>query len=148
MLSEPLLDFQYQVRCDPSWRTRSASVQIRWGQQARSLALSADGQGRWHLDGRELEGLRGCLDVDLSFTPSTNTLPIRRAPLAVGARAELSAAWVRVPELTVEPLAQRYTRLELQRFRYESGSFAADLDVDDWGVVVRYAGLWEQVARE
>jgi uncharacterized protein len=96
----------------------------------------------------EIPAVAGCLDVDLAFTPATNILPLRRLSLAVGESREMTAAWVRFPDLSVEPLAQRYTRLDERRVRYESrdGSFTAELEVDELGLVVRYKPLWERVA--
>jgi hypothetical protein len=96
----------------------------------------------------EIPAVAGCLDVDLAFTPATNILPLRRLDLAVGESREMTAAWVRFPELSVEPLAQRYTRLDERRVRYESrdGSFTAELEVDELGLVVSYPPLWERVA--
>jgi hypothetical protein len=96
----------------------------------------------------EIPAVAGCLDLDLAFTPATNILPLRRLGLAVGESREMTAAWVRFPDLSVEPLAQRYTRLDERRVRYESrdGSFTAELEVDEIGLVVRYPPLWERVA--
>jgi uncharacterized protein len=96
----------------------------------------------------EIPAVAGCLDVDLAFTPATNLLPLRRLGLAVGESREMTAAWVRFPDLSVEPLAQRYTRLDEHRVRYESlgGAFTAELEVDELGLVVTYPPLWERVA--
>jgi len=96
--------------------------------------------------GDELASVGSSIDVDLGMTPSTNTLPIRRLELAKGQSAELIAVWVRFPELTVEPLRQRYSRLEERRYRYESldSGFSADLEVDELGLVTSYSGLWER----
>jgi hypothetical protein len=60
----------------------------------------------------------------------------------------VSAAWVKVPDLTLEPLPQRYLRTEEGRYRYQSrgGDFTADIDVDEMGLVTRYPPLWERVA--
>jgi hypothetical protein len=60
----------------------------------------------------------------------------------------VTAAWLRFPELTLEPLSQRYVRLDERRYRYESqgGSFVAELEVDDLGLVVHYEGGWQRVA--
>ena len=90
-----------------------------------------------------------CDDVDLAFSPATNLLPIRRLALAVGATATVRAAWVRVPELTVEVLEQVYTRLGPERYRYESadGAFQRELVVDATGFVLEYPGLWHAEAR-
>ncbi|HEV8585737.1 MAG TPA: putative glycolipid-binding domain-containing protein [Methylomirabilota bacterium] len=82
-------------------------------------------------------------------TPFTNTLPIRHLGLEPGRAAEIVVAYVRVPELTVEPEGQRYTCLERdRRYRFESrdGEFTRDLDVDARGLVVLYPGLFRRVA--
>jgi hypothetical protein len=96
----------------------------------------------------ELPEVAGCLDVDLAFTPATNLLPLRRLGLAVGEGRDATAAWVRFPELDIQPLPQRYTRLAERLVRYESrgGAFTADLEVDELGLVMRYPPLWELVA--
>ena len=59
-----------------------------------------------------------------------------------------TAVWVRFPDLSVEALPQRYTRLDQRRYRYESdnGAFTTEIDVDDVGLVVRYGDMWERLA--
>src|SRR3989442_276922 len=96
-----------------------------------------------------LFGLDGALDVDLTATPFTNTLPIRRLGLAAGRTAEILTVYVRVPELSVEADRQRYTCLEpMRRYRFESvdGDFTRDLEEDAHGLVVVYPGLFRRVA--
>ena len=90
--------------------------------------------------------LRRCTDIDLEISPSTNTIPIRRLNLGIGKESEVSAAWVRFPGLTVEPLHQRYARTGTNRYRYASRDFATDLEVDDLGLVTRYEGGWSRDA--
>ncbi len=87
------------------------------------------------------------MDVDISVTPSTNTLPIRRLALAVGEGRDVTAAWVRLPQLIVEPLPQRYVRIADRQYRYESrgGAFTAALDIDELGLVTQYPPAWAQV---
>jgi hypothetical protein len=55
---------------------------------------------------------------------------------------------VRFPELTIEPLPQRYIRLADWRYRYESagGAFVAEIEVDDLGLVTHYEGGWRRIA--
>ena len=71
-----------------------------------------------------------------------------KAAKAVGEAADLSAVWVRFPELSVQRLPQRYTRLAERRYRYESngGAFMAELEVDDLGLVIAYEGIWQRIA--
>ncbi len=140
-------EVRYRVSCDTAWRTRDVEVVLSADREQR-LNLVADQEGRWTTEGRELAQVRGSVDADLGFSPSTNTLPIRRLGLAVGDSAEVRAAWIRFPEMTVEPLPQRYTRLGPERYLYESlaSDFRAQLEVDDLGLVVRYPRGWERAA--
>jgi len=116
------------------------------GAVAHAMELAADAEGRWRSGGEELPAVAGCLDVDLSLTPATNTLPLRRLPLAPGESREVAAAWVLFPSLEVKPLAQTYTRLDAHRLRYESATgFSTEIEVDDSDLVVRYPPFWERV---
>jgi hypothetical protein len=145
LLAEPPIEVRYDVRCDLAWRTRSVRIRMDGGDLVRELRLEVDERGAWNDGSRELRELDGCRDVDLSVTPSTNTLPMRRLALPLGSTAEVRAAWIRVPEWAIEPLAQRYTRLEAHRYVYESPGFRAELEVDDLSLVVRYGELWARV---
>ena len=73
---------RYAIDCDPEWLTRSAVIEGEAGGRPIRVALASDGQGHWTRDGTPVPELAGALDVDLGFTPATNTLPIRRDILA------------------------------------------------------------------
>lgn len=136
----------YAVTCDERWRTMSAAVEGWIGTELVNLSLKVDSAGRWSLNGRAVLECAGCVDLDLSFTPATNLLPIRRLALAPGAEERVTAAWLRVPSLALEPLEQRYRRLDPSRYRYESGGgFTAEITVDEHGFVTRYPPGWEAV---
>ncbi len=154
-LDERPIRVEYTVKCDSAWSTYDVSVRCFFPDTSiSSFQLSRDDESYWkRIDlahpatAVELPEVTGCLDVDLGITPSTNTLPIRRLNLSVGESAEVTAAWVRFPDLSVEPLRQRYTRLDANCYRYESDTgFSTDLTVDDLGLVMSYAGGWERVA--
>lgn len=137
---------QYQVTCDSAWQTRAVTLTQWRGAEQRMRTLLHENDDRWEADGQHLPHLAGCRDIDLGITPATNTLPIRRLALAVGESREVTAAWVRFPDLAITPLMQRYTRVADRRYRYESPGFATEITVDDWGLAVQYAGGWERVA--
>ncbi len=138
----------YRVACDAAWRTLSASVTGWLGSTNVSIHVQSDAGQHWQLNAVEQPGVRGCIDLDLNFSPSTNLLPIRRLGLAVGEAAEVKAAWLRFPEFTLEPLPQVYRRLDVTAYHYESagGQFTADLKVDAAGFVLDYPGLWQAEA--
>ena len=145
---------EYAVHCDRFWHTREASISVAEGGivRGRTLRLSSDGDGSWWNEGDSertaIPQVRGCIDVDLAFTPAINTLPIRRHDMAIGASIEVTAAWVQFPSLEIAVLNQRYTRLSKALYRYESPvhQFVAMLDVDELGLVRSYEGLWQRVA--
>ena len=138
---------RYTIDCDERWHTRSALIEGSASGRPIRVALDADGAGAWRRDGEPLPALAGALDVDLGFTPATNTLPIRRLALAVGETQPVRSAWLRFPELRLEPLEQTYTREAKLVFRYhatvDGEPFTARLDTDAFGRVLRYEGLWE-----
>ncbi len=145
-------ELRYEIHCDSEWRTRSALIEGEAAGEAVRFALAADGAGQWTRDGAPLPDLAGALDVDLGFTPATNTLPIRRLGLAIGDTAPVRSAWLRFPELRLEPLEQTYTREAAQSFRYhatvDGEPFVARLDTDAFGRVLHYEGLWEAEVAE
>jgi hypothetical protein len=130
---------EYRVLADRAGLTTAAHVRDLRGFETRTMALERDAKGGWRIDGIAARALKGCTDIDLGCSPSTNTLPIRRLRLAIGASHTIQAAWVRFPELTVEKAAQTYTRLDEDTYRYASGTFEAELTVDDDGLVAAYA---------
>jgi hypothetical protein len=130
---------EYRVLADAAGLTTAAHVRDLRGFEQRTLALTRDTKGAWTVNGAAARALKGCTDVDLGCSPSTNTLPVRRLRIAIGASQRIQAAWVRFPELTVHKAPQTYTRLDEFTYRYESGMFSAELKVDDEGLVTEYA---------
>ncbi|HEV8494347.1 MAG TPA: putative glycolipid-binding domain-containing protein [Candidatus Angelobacter sp.] len=139
----------YEIRCDHLFRTKTANISVRDSAGERKLQTAAQ-DGRWFENGVENQTVRGALDIDLGWSPSTNTLPIRRLGLEIGqASGEIIAAWVRFPELTLQPLPQQYLRLGDRKYRYSSrgGAFVAELLVDEHDLVLDYEGFWQRAPK-
>ena len=145
--------FHYEVRCDANWGVRSVHVfsPVFGDIGEPPVHLLADGKGNWTTSSRDsLPDLEGCVDVDISATPFTNTIPIRRLGLAQGDSAELSVAYVDASEMRVWREEQRYTCLEKgsskSLYKYESldGGFTAKLPVDEDGLVLDYPSLFKR----
>jgi uncharacterized protein len=137
----------YQIRCDGSWTLEHASVEIVG--ERRQAEFASNGRGQWtDGSGNALPALDGAIDIDLSVSPVTNTLPIRRLNLAKGNSAEIRVAYVHFPDLAIVCDPQRYTCLEpLRRYRYESldSDFVREIEVDENGLVVTYPGLFKRL---
>ena len=67
----------YVVRCGRDWVTQSVDLAGQHdGREVR--AKMAQAGGTWWIDEREQDAVAGALDIDLSFTPATNLMPLRR----------------------------------------------------------------------
>jgi len=132
-LKDDVAGLAYEIVCDDDWNTKRAHVIGYVG--ARRIDVRVD-----ESDIRAL----GCIDIDLNFSPSTNTLPIRRLKLAVGETARVAAAWLRFPSFALERLDQAYARLSENTYRYDNAAsgFTAELRVNDDGLVLEYGDLW------
>ena len=140
-----LFGCSYTIHCDTRWRVRQVEAREAGGAH---LLLRADGEGRWSgPDGAPLPALDGCIDVDLTCTPFTNTLPIRRLGEALRERREIRVAYVTLPGAGVMPSRQAYTLLGEGRYRFESLSdpFQADIETDADGLVMHYPGLFRRL---
>jgi uncharacterized protein len=147
-LDDVAVEVRYRVVVDREWLTCRVEVRVESAKGAAELVLESNGAGRWTVDGSRRAELDGCTDVDLGVTPATNTLPIRRLQLGIGETGNVLAAWVAFPELTVVADEQTYERLGANDYRYRSDGFAAELEVDDEGLVLRYGDeYWRAVAR-
>ena len=135
----------YLIKCDSSWNTLTGSVSGWLGDDEVNIQLSVDNFRRWQFNGLEKPAVRGCIDLDLNFSPSTNLLPIRRLGLAIGQQAEVKAAWLRFPSFELQPLSQIYSRLDETTYRYSSnrGQFVREITVNNAGFVTDYPGLWQ-----
>ena len=135
---------RYTIRCDSLWRFRMLKLQSL-DEPQQLLELRSDGAGNWeNARGEAIPSLKGCQDIDIFYSPFTNTLAIRRMALKLRESGETTVAFISVPDLTVNPVRQRYT---LQQsgpdrsvYRYESlaSGFKADLLVDTDGLVIEY----------
>ncbi|WP_181782117.1 putative glycolipid-binding domain-containing protein [Pseudonocardia pini] len=137
------------VREDGSLRRLSVTAATTSAE--RHLTISRTDDGFWLLDdgsGSERADFDGAVDVDVSFSPLFNSLPIRR----LGAQreavdVEIPVVFVSLPDLGVSTAVQRYRTVRpavgdvpaLVEFTWED--FTAELAVDVDGFVISYPGL-------
>ena len=112
--------------------------------------VTADADGSLDLPppGGDPTTFADALDCDLGLSPMTNLMPVHRhALMSGGGPVELVTAWVSVPDLSVQADSQRYAFVRAERdrrvIRYEAtdGSFAADIVLDQDGIVIDYPGI-------
>ncbi len=135
----------YVIRCDPAWQTINADIAGLHGERDVKLRLDCD-KGHWTLNDVPQPQVGVAHVLDLSFTPATNLLPLRRLSEQAAPRLSMRVAWLRYPDQALEPLDQTYTAggtLDHVLYRGEQTGSSVHLQVDTTGFVTLYPGLWE-----
>jgi hypothetical protein len=132
----------------------------------RRLMLRHDGSGGWSADVEtdgnppggawdgELPDLSEALDIDIGFSPLTNSMPILRHRLHREGSREFVMAWVSIPDVRVRASKQRYEHVRADdagstvRFLELDGDFNAELELDEDGLLVFYPGLARRISSE
>ncbi len=135
----------YRIECDADWQTTSARVSGFVGGEKIEIEIAVDAKKRWTINGVENTETANCTDIDLNFSPITNTLPIRRLNLQIGEKATVRAAWLKFPSFKLETLEQTYERTGENRYVYESagGAFRAEIETNKIGLATCYGDFWE-----
>lgn len=156
---------RYELVTDDDWASTRCEVTVEGAGFTRSVRLER-AAGRWRVTATEQGSLDAALvaagrarvdqpgseepgmlsdahDVDLGGSPLFNTLPIRRLRLLAepGGRHTVEVALVLVPSLEVIPATQTYRARGDGIVEFTSGSFHAELTVDERGYVRHYPGL-------
>jgi hypothetical protein len=142
---------QYTVHCDTSWHVREVHVTLLEN-NTPGIHVRTNGKGHWTTDTNErLPSLDGCIDVDISATPFTNTVAMQRLQLAPEEVAEITVAYINIPTMQLTAVTQRYTCIdsdeETGRYQYAGypSGYQAELTVDRDKLVIAYPELFMRV---
>lgn len=137
----------YAVICASDWTTRKATVRGWVGRRSVSFDIQRDPIGDWILNGQAVPDAGDLLDIDLGFTPASNTNAIRRIALSIGEKTETTALWLDTEDWTLKRLVQTYHRTSDTTYEYSSPQhgYHAKLTTNDFGVVQSYPKLWVAV---
>ena len=138
----------YHIRCDIHYQVQQVDLDLAGHPP---IMVSTDGAGHWFdTHHQPIPALDGCVDIDISATPFTNTLPIRRLDWQGGQSRSLDMVYIRIPELTIERATQQYTCLEKNEqgsvFEYSQPGFTAILPIDADGFVQNYPELFTRLS--
>jgi hypothetical protein len=144
----------YTLDASDGFVTRELELTATADGGRRTLKLHHDGSGGWRAEaGHEVElpdlSLAG--DIDIGFSPLTNSMPILRHGLHRQGEHDFVMAWVEVPSLNVIAARQRYEHVRggeqgaVVRFLDGESDFSADLELDPEGLLVFYPELARRV---
>jgi hypothetical protein len=137
----------YQLFLDRQWRIKALSVHLT---DSRWFIVKSRKAGEWaDGDGRKIDALAACTDIDLAASPFTNTCAIRRLDLAAGDSRDIDVVFLPFDTLEPRRVRQRYTCLEPgARYRYESlaSGYTVELTTDRDGLVTDYPGVFKRLS--
>lgn len=80
----------YRIECDADWQTVAARISGFVGEEKIETKIAVDAEKSWTINGNENIETANCADIDLNFSPATNTLPIRRLNLEIGKKRKFA----------------------------------------------------------
>jgi uncharacterized protein len=147
----------------PDFVTRELDLTATADGWRRHLLLRHDGTGAWVAEVEDqgevpggpwdgsLPDLSEARDIDIQYSPLTNTMPILRHGFQREGSGDLVMAFVTTPSLRVEASPQRYEHVRttengsLVRYISRDGDFTADLELDADGLLEFYPRLARRV---
>jgi len=145
-----LLNVKYKLEINNKWEIKSLLVDLQ-SDTSFTISLHRDQAEKWVDGNGNIQAqLVNCTDIDISLTPFTNTLPIKRLNLPVGASKEITVIYIDLPSNRYQPVKQRYTNLDNGIYKYENleSGFTSMLEVDENGIVINYPGIWHRIFPE
>lgn len=145
---ETIYKAEYEIRVNALWQTVLVDIRSRHGDIIQHFRMESDGEGNWTSQNMAAELFAGCLDVDIPLTPFTNTLPIKRLQLQPGESKTIGVIYFDLLEQVVRPVTQKYTCLSRTKYHYSNvpDDFDAEIETDEFGLVVDYPGLFVRSA--
>lgn len=150
---EPAFSASYSLATGENGAVSRVSVRAVNAGGERQVTLNRSEEGIWLVDhgqGAERTDFDGALDVDVAACVMFNAIPVRRLGLHVrGGEYDLPVVYVRLPDLSVHLVRQTYRSNtagdQPAVISFQQGDFAANLTVDDSGLVLDYPGLATRV---
>lgn len=129
------------------WFIKNLTIEIP--NTGKSLYLETNSDRQWFDQKRnEIKELNGAIDIDISCTPFTNTLPINRTKWVLNEPQIFKMVFITIPEMNIKKVEQIYTLIEEgnnnRMFHYKSGSFESMIKVDRDGLVINYPKLFNR----
>lgn len=137
----------YTLTINSRWEVQTVFVDVM-SEQNYTIQLYKNEQLQWmNENGEHLPAFDGCVDVDISFTPFTNSLPINRLQLTTGEGHDLRVVYIDIKQGICKPVKQRYLNKGDKVYKYENedSGYMSELLVDSEGYVVDYPGVWQKV---
>ena len=141
-----LYKIDYRISINRHWEATFFEIKSQLYNTVEIIDFRKEEKGNWYVNGLPDERFTGCIDIDISLTPFTNTLPINRLRLSEKEDEQIKVLYVDVLGRKMMPVLQKYTRLSSTDYKFENvpNDFESVISVDDLGLVVDYPGLFKR----
>jgi len=135
----------YKLLLNSEWETVSVEIKADLGRE-ETLYLLKKENGIWFKNGKVATELSKCVDIDISLTPFTNSLPVNRLKLKIGEENLIEVVYFDILNREVNPVQQRYKKLDDTSYRFQTvpSDFEAIITFDNKGLVTNYPGLFRR----
>ena len=140
---------EYILTLNLDWAVREIEIHFTVGAAEHSYNFIRHASGHWtDATGTLFRQFGECRFVDISLTPFTNTLAIKK--LTGHQQKRFKVAYICIPDLTYAAVEQVYQALGSGRYRYENldTRFSAELIADEFGLVSEYPGLFMTLSKD
>jgi len=134
---------KYRVLANKLWETSLLDLHVISNGNERTLLLEKM-KGCWLVNNAVDHRFDACVDIDISLTPFTNTLPIRRLVYNGHVRNKIEVVYIDIIANIIMPVTQYYTKISDSVYLYENEktTFSAELKTDSHGLVIAYPNLF------
>lgn len=138
---------KYNIGTNDLFETREAIVDISYNGNDRVISLRKNDSKGWLLNGKAAPDFDDCIDIDISLTPFSNTLPVKRLSFDKVREHQVKVIYIDILEETIKPVFQKYVKLTERLYRFENvpNDFDANIEFDEMGFVKHYPGLFDRV---
>ncbi|HEY4788092.1 MAG TPA: putative glycolipid-binding domain-containing protein [Bacteroidales bacterium] len=137
---------EYEVKTNHLFETQSATANYRYKSTERIIQLTRQNSNEWTINGNLDESLSECKDIDISLTPFSNTLPIKRLSFDKMAEYQIKVIYIDILRGNIKPVYQKYSKLSNNLYRFENvpNDFEAEIEFDELGLVTYYPKLFDR----
>jgi hypothetical protein len=138
---------EYKISTDHLWQTISLEIKTQCNDLIQTIKFQSDGKGNWRTNEQPSTIFEGCIDIDISLSPFTNTLPINRLNLSEGQSETIKVLYIDILNHKLNMVRQVYTKLTKTKYKYQNvpNDFESIITVDEDGLVVSYPQLFKRV---
>lgn len=135
----------YQIKTTPYWIVKSFEINYSFNKINRKIS-GVRSNAEWIIDGQAHNEFKNCVDIDITLTPFTNSLPINRLNLSIDQSKQIDVVYINILEDKLYPVKQQYAKKSLTQYNFQNvpNDFEADITVDKEGFVAHYPELFER----